>query len=96
MSQTTYKDSGVDLELYEQAMQRLPKLMHRTFSPRVVPNDGGFAGCSSSTSNARCFNASMTSHLGVGHRWRRYEAEGRSAPRPARFGGDRPGGHVRQ
>ena len=44
MTQTTYKDSGVDLELYEQAMQRLPKLMHRTFSPRVVPNDGGFAG----------------------------------------------------
>ncbi len=44
MSQTTYKDSGVDLELYEQAMQRLPRLMHRTFSPRVVPNDGGFAG----------------------------------------------------
>lgn len=44
MSQTTYKDSGVDLELYEQAMQRLPRLMHRTFSPRVVRNDGGFAG----------------------------------------------------
>lgn len=41
---TTYKDSGVDLELYEQAMQRLPRLMHRTFSPRVVRNDGGFAG----------------------------------------------------
>jgi len=40
----TYKDSGVDLELYEQAMQRLPKLMHRTFTPRVVRNDGGFAG----------------------------------------------------
>ncbi len=44
MSPTTYKDSGVDLELYEQAMRRLPRLMHRTFSPRVVPNDGGFAG----------------------------------------------------
>ncbi len=44
MSPTTYKDSGVDLELYEQAMQRLPKLMHRTFSPRVLRNDGGFAG----------------------------------------------------
>ncbi len=41
---TTYKDSGVDLELYEQAMQRLPKLMHRTFTPRVIRNDGGFAG----------------------------------------------------
>lgn len=44
MSPTTYKDSGVDLELYEESMQRLPKLMHRTFSPRVVRNDGGFAG----------------------------------------------------
>jgi phosphoribosylformylglycinamidine cyclo-ligase len=41
---TTYKDSGVDLELYEDSMQRLPKLMHRTFSPRVIRNDGGFAG----------------------------------------------------
>jgi phosphoribosylformylglycinamidine cyclo-ligase len=41
---TTYKDSGLDLELYEQAMQRLPKLMHRTFSPRAIRNDGGFAG----------------------------------------------------
>lgn len=40
----TYKDSGVDLELYEQSMQRLPRLMHRTFTPRVVRNDGGFAG----------------------------------------------------
>jgi phosphoribosylformylglycinamidine cyclo-ligase len=44
MGSVTYKDSGVDLELYEQAMQRLPKLMHRTFCPRVVRNDGGFAG----------------------------------------------------
>ncbi|QDV22108.1 phosphoribosylformylglycinamidine cyclo-ligase [Aureliella helgolandensis] len=44
MSPITYKDSGVDLELYEQSMQRLPKLMHRTFSPRVMKNDGGFAG----------------------------------------------------
>ncbi len=44
MSPTTYKDSGVDLELYEKSMQRLPRLMHRTFSPRVMRNDGGFAG----------------------------------------------------
>jgi phosphoribosylformylglycinamidine cyclo-ligase len=44
MSPITYKDSGVDLELYEQAMQKLPRLMHRTFSPRVLRNDGGFAG----------------------------------------------------
>lgn len=44
MSPVTYKDSGVDLEVYEKAMQRLPRLMHRTFSPRVMKNDGGFAG----------------------------------------------------
>jgi phosphoribosylformylglycinamidine cyclo-ligase len=40
----TYKDSGVDLEVYEQSMARLPRLMHRTFSPRVLQLDGGFAG----------------------------------------------------
>jgi phosphoribosylformylglycinamidine cyclo-ligase len=44
MKRVTYKDAGVDLDLYEQAMQRLPRLMHRTFSPRVIPLDGGFAG----------------------------------------------------
>lgn len=41
---TTYKDSGLDLELYEESMRKLPRLMHRTFSPRVIRNDGGFAG----------------------------------------------------
>lgn len=41
---TTYKDSGVDLDLYEDAMKRLPRWMHRTFGPRVIRNDGGFAG----------------------------------------------------
>jgi phosphoribosylformylglycinamidine cyclo-ligase len=44
MAKATYKDSGVDLEVYRQSMARLPKLLHRTQSPRVIPNDGGFAG----------------------------------------------------
>jgi phosphoribosylformylglycinamidine cyclo-ligase len=44
MPSATYKDAGVDLELYDDAMQRLPRLMHRTFSPRVMKLDGGFAG----------------------------------------------------
>lgn len=44
MGKATYKDAGVDLELYEQSMSRLPRLMHRTFSPRVLRLDGGFAG----------------------------------------------------
>jgi len=41
---TTYKDAGVDLDLYRDSMSRLPRLMHRTFSPRVMSLDGGFAG----------------------------------------------------
>ena len=44
MSKFTYKDSGVDLEKYQDAMARLPRLAQRTFSPRVIRNDGGFAG----------------------------------------------------
>jgi phosphoribosylformylglycinamidine cyclo-ligase len=44
MAKATYKDAGVDLEVYDQAMSRLPRLVHRTYSPRVIPSDGGFAG----------------------------------------------------
>jgi phosphoribosylformylglycinamidine cyclo-ligase len=44
MSKATYKDAGVDLDVYAQSMARLPKLMHRTFSPRTLKLDGGFAG----------------------------------------------------
>ncbi len=44
MAGVSYRDSGVDLEVYEESMRRLPRLMHRTFSPRVQPLEGGFAG----------------------------------------------------
>ena len=44
MSKATYKSAGVDLDKYEQAMQRLPRWMQRTFSPRVMKLEGGFAG----------------------------------------------------
>ena len=44
MSELTYRSAGVDLELYEQAMQKLPKLMRRTFTPGVMDLPGGFAG----------------------------------------------------
>ncbi len=40
----TYRDAGVDLDIYAESMGRLPALMHRTFSPRVIRGDGGFAG----------------------------------------------------
>ncbi len=44
MAKATYKGAGVDLDVYRQSMARLPSLMHRTFSPRVMRLDGGFAG----------------------------------------------------
>jgi phosphoribosylformylglycinamidine cyclo-ligase len=40
----TYKDAGLDLDLYDQAIDRLPALMQRTHSPRVMPLKDGFAG----------------------------------------------------
>src|SRR5262245_20016640 len=44
MAKLTYKEAGVDLEVYAESMSRLPALMKRTFSPRVIPLVGGFAG----------------------------------------------------
>jgi phosphoribosylformylglycinamidine cyclo-ligase len=44
MAKATYKDAGVDLELYDDSMNRVQRLIHRTFTPRVMPLDGGFAG----------------------------------------------------
>ncbi len=44
MAKPTYRDAGVDLDVYRQSMARLPRLLHRTHSPRVISNDGGFAG----------------------------------------------------
>jgi phosphoribosylformylglycinamidine cyclo-ligase len=44
MSKATYKDSGIDLEVYAESMSRLPRLLRRTHSPRVLPAEGGFAG----------------------------------------------------
>jgi len=44
MSPVSYKSAGVDLDVYAETMSRLPRLLHRTYSPRVLKLDGGFAG----------------------------------------------------
>jgi phosphoribosylformylglycinamidine cyclo-ligase len=44
MTEITYKSAGVDLEKYADSMSRLPRLMSRTHTPRVVPWADGFAG----------------------------------------------------
>lgn len=55
MAQITYKDAGVDLELYEQAMAKLPRLMERTHTARVMPLPGGFAGLFRLDANSALF-----------------------------------------
>ena len=44
MAKATYKDAGVDLDVYREAMARLPRLVSRTHTPRVLRRDQGFAG----------------------------------------------------
>jgi phosphoribosylformylglycinamidine cyclo-ligase len=44
MAKATYKDAGVDLDVYRDAMARLPRLLSRTYTPRTIPLPGGFAG----------------------------------------------------
>ncbi|REJ69918.1 MAG: phosphoribosylformylglycinamidine cyclo-ligase [Planctomycetota bacterium] len=44
MAKATYKDAGVDLDVYRESMSRLGGLMRRTHTPRVLENPGGFAG----------------------------------------------------
>lgn len=44
MTEFSYRSAGVDLELYEQAMQKLPALMKRTHTAGVMDLPGGFAG----------------------------------------------------
>jgi phosphoribosylformylglycinamidine cyclo-ligase len=39
-----YRSAGVDLWTYEETIARLPPLLRRTYSPRVIEWTGGFAG----------------------------------------------------
>jgi len=44
MAKATYKSAGVDLDLYRQAMARIPHLLRRTMTPRTIDLPNGFAG----------------------------------------------------
>ncbi len=65
MAKLTYRDAGLDLELYEQSLASMPPLLKRTHSPRVLPppfpprpggkGSGGFASLFSLDYNSRLF-----------------------------------------
>lgn len=44
MTGLDYRSAGVDLDVYEQSMKRLPSLMEATKNPGVMSLPGGFAG----------------------------------------------------
>src|SRR5437588_6257445 len=55
MSSVSYRDAGLDLDLYEQTLAALPPLLRRTHSPRVLDGFGGFASLFSLDYNSRLF-----------------------------------------
>jgi phosphoribosylformylglycinamidine cyclo-ligase len=55
MDSVSYRDAGLDLDLYEQTLAGLPPLLRRTHSPRVLDGFGGFASLFSLDYNSRLF-----------------------------------------
>src|SRR5246500_4514024 len=55
MSKLTYRDAGLDLDLYERSLACMPPLLKRTHSPRVLDGFGGFAALFSLDYNSRLF-----------------------------------------
>src|SRR3984893_12345129 len=55
MSKFTYRDAGLDLDLYEQSLASRPPLLKRTHTPRVLDGFGGFASLFSLDYNLRLF-----------------------------------------
>lgn len=55
MDSLTYRDAGLDLEVYERSIQGLVPLIKRTHTPRVMDGFGGFASLFSLDFNSRLF-----------------------------------------
>ncbi len=51
----TYRDAGLDLDLYEKSLACMPPLLKRTHTPRVLDGFGGFASLFSLDYNSRLF-----------------------------------------
>src|SRR5947199_5001155 len=51
----TYKDAGLDLDLYDQTLAGMIPLLRRTHTPRVLDGFGGFASLFSLDFNSRLF-----------------------------------------
>ncbi len=80
-----YKAAGVDLDAYEQTMARLPPLLRRTYTPRVLDWPGGFPGLFQLDANVRLLSRTyrdpvlVASTDGVGTKLKLAFATGRHA-----------------
>jgi phosphoribosylformylglycinamidine cyclo-ligase len=55
MAKLTYRDAGLDLDLYDQSIASMAPLLKRTHTPRVMDGFGGFASLFSLDYNSRLF-----------------------------------------
>jgi phosphoribosylformylglycinamidine cyclo-ligase len=55
MPSVSYRDAGLDLEVYEQTLAGIAPLLRRTHTPRVLDGFGGFASLFSLDYNSRLF-----------------------------------------
>ena len=55
MAKLTYRDAGLDLDLYEQSLAQIAPLVRRTHTPRVLDGFGGFASLFCLDYNSRLF-----------------------------------------
>jgi phosphoribosylformylglycinamidine cyclo-ligase len=56
MAKLTYRDAGLDLELYEESLRAMAPFLRRTHTPRVLDGIGGFASLFSLDYNSRLFS----------------------------------------
>ena len=95
MSKYTYKDAGVDLELNQIAMKKLPPLMQRTHTSRVMEMTGGFAGLFRLNKDApRNGNKLSRPGAGIGNRWRGDKNQSGDSGKEIRYHRYRFGGDV--
>src|SRR5476651_134458 len=55
IAKLTYRDAGLDLDLYEQSLAGMVPFLKRTHTPRVLDGFGGFASLFSLDYNSRLF-----------------------------------------
>ena len=97
MAENTYKAAGVDLEKYADAMARLPRLMHRTFTPRGRSERRRIRrAVSTRFRRTALFPQIRRACARLVHRRRGDEAQSRRHRGAARYHRPRPCRHVRQ